>query len=232
MSYCVNCGVELDETAKLCSLCETPVQNPRNLVNQTAPKPFPTVRKEVSMTSKREVALLISVMLSSVAMCCGILNLFLRTHRIWSLYIIGADLLLWVWCVPPLLKKIPLWFRLLLDAMAVGVYVLLIAIDLDGMEWFMGVAMPILVLLMAMVLFLGISMGNGRSVISGMTLIIGMLGVFLCGVELIVDLWVKGYYQPSWSIAVLAICVALTIPLVVIRRVPNLREEARRRFHL
>ena len=28
MSYCVNCGVELDSTAQKCALCDTPVYNP------------------------------------------------------------------------------------------------------------------------------------------------------------------------------------------------------------
>ena len=28
MSYCVNCGVELDATASFCPLCHTPVLNP------------------------------------------------------------------------------------------------------------------------------------------------------------------------------------------------------------
>ena len=28
MSYCVNCGVELDDSAKKCALCSTPVINP------------------------------------------------------------------------------------------------------------------------------------------------------------------------------------------------------------
>ena len=31
MSYCVNCGVELDHTLKSCPLCETPVINPRDI---------------------------------------------------------------------------------------------------------------------------------------------------------------------------------------------------------
>ena len=32
MSYCVNCGVELDNSAKKCALCATPVVNPNALV--------------------------------------------------------------------------------------------------------------------------------------------------------------------------------------------------------
>ncbi|MBP1737692.1 MAG: hypothetical protein H6Q60_1573 [Oscillospiraceae bacterium] len=232
MSYCVNCGVELDETAGVCPLCETQVYHPRYPVNHTASKPFPTNRAEVSMASRREVALLITVMFVSVALCCGLLNLFLRTQRIWSLYIIGAVLTLWVWSVPPLLKNIPLWFRLFLDVIAVGTYVFLIAVDLDGINWFMGLALPILSLLMAVMLFLGISMGGGRSILSGMTLVIGTIGVFLFGVELFIDFWITGAYHPTWSIAVLATSAALVVPLIVVRRVPNLREEARRRFHL
>lgn len=31
MSYCVNCGVELDASAKICPLCNTPVINPKVL---------------------------------------------------------------------------------------------------------------------------------------------------------------------------------------------------------
>ena len=42
MSYCVNCGVELDETASFCPLCHTPVYNPNQPVNEASTKnPFP-----------------------------------------------------------------------------------------------------------------------------------------------------------------------------------------------
>lgn len=109
MSYCVNCGVELDDTAAFCPLCHTPVHNPNQPVNQTAPKPFPTERKEVPPASKLQVAILLSTILASVAVCCGVLNVFLRTQRTWSLYVIGAALMIWIWTVPPLLhhRRIP-----------------------------------------------------------------------------------------------------------------------------
>ena len=97
MSYCVNCGVELDETASFCPLCHTPVYNPNQPVNEAAPKPFPTERKEVPPSSKLPIAILISTVLASVAVCCGILNLFLKTQHTWSLYVIGAAIMLWIW---------------------------------------------------------------------------------------------------------------------------------------
>ena len=64
MSYCVNCGVELDDTAAFCPLCHTPVHNPNQPVNQTAPTPFPPERKEVPPASKLQVAILLSTIMA------------------------------------------------------------------------------------------------------------------------------------------------------------------------
>ena len=36
MSYCVNCGVELNPAASCCPLCGTPVLNPRQKADETA----------------------------------------------------------------------------------------------------------------------------------------------------------------------------------------------------
>ena len=136
MSYCVNCGVELDETASFCPLCHTPVYNPNQPVNEAAPKPFPTERKEVPPSSKAPIAILISTVLASVAVCCGILNLFLKTQHTWSLYVIrrgdyAVDLDRAPFAPP---QKDTFRLQLLADVLAIAVYVSLIAVDLwmDG----------------------------------------------------------------------------------------------------
>ena len=186
MSYCVNCGVELDDTAAFCPLCHTPVHNPNQPVNQTAPKPFPTERKEVPPASKLQVAILLSTILASVAVCCGVLNVFLRTQRTWSLYVIGAALMIWIWTVPPLLhhRKDTFRLQLLADVLAIAVYVSLIAVDLDGWDWYWHLALPIILLLGALFLFWGLTMGRRkRSTLTSMTLVIGSIGVLSIGVD-------------------------------------------------
>ena len=55
--------------------------------------------------------------------------------------------------------------------------------------------------------------------------------MFCVGVEACGDLYFYGEWSPVWSLVVLATCMGLCIPLLVIRRVPSLREEVRRRFH-
>lgn len=234
MSYCVNCGVELDDTASGCPLCQTPVVNPNHRTDAVSSKPFPTARGEVAPVSKWELALLISAMFASVAVCCAVLNIFLPAGRAWSLYVIGAAVMLWIWFVPPLLLRgMHLCLRLMMDVAAVGIYIFLISIDLNGRGWFMGLALPIILLGAAIMLFLGLMMQkNKRSILTSVTLIIGSVGFFLLGVEFFANHYLLGEWTPGWSLVVVTVCVALVIPLVIVRRIPSLREEMRRRFHM
>ena len=143
--------------------------------------------------------------------------------------------MLWIWTVPPLLhhKKDTFRLQLLADVLAIAVYVSLIAVDLDGWDWYLHLALPIILLLGALFLFWGLTMGQ-RKRRHPILHRIGnrLLGVFTLGVEGLIDGYLHGSWSPSWSLIVLAICVILLIPLIVIRRVPSLREEVRRRFHM
>ena len=233
MSYCVHCGVELHDSARACPLCHTPVVDPSKL-GAAPPElpPYPTQRAEVPPASKREAALLLTVMLLSVAICCGLLNLFLGRSVPWSAYVIGGAALLWVWVAIPLwFRALPLAVRLILDGVAVGLYVLVIALLADGMVWFKALALPIVLLATAVLLLLGLTL-PGRSILSSLSLIFGSIAVFLLGVELCVDRWLTGAWSPGWSIVVLVIAATLCAPLQVVRRVPSLREEVRKLFHL
>ena len=98
MPYCVHCGVELDEAASFCPLCHTPVVDPsarcRAPGQPEEPPFFPTRRAEVTPVSKQELALLVTAMLACVAVCCGVLNLFLKPERAWSLQAVLEPILL------------------------------------------------------------------------------------------------------------------------------------------
>lgn len=234
MSYCVNCGVELDGTAEFCPLCGTPVYNPRRPVDWDGPAPFPVEPGEVPLESRRAAAVLLSAMLGSVAVCCGLLNLILLARHIWSLYVIGAVAMLWVFVVPPLVwRKLPLPVMTLLDAAAIGLYVLLIAWELDGLNWYLHLALPAVILLGVILLAQVLLLRKGRrSILSTMALIIASVAVFIAGLELLGDLYFHGTWRPSWSLVVLIVAGAMEIPLLVVRWVPGLRREVRRRFHM
>lgn len=139
MSYCVHCGVELDRTASFCPLCHTPGGGSPPAGGYRLAQALSHPAGEVAPVSKVEVGLLITAMLASVAVCCGVLNLFLHAGRAWSLYVIGAAAMLWLWLVPPLLARgMHLLLRLAVGIGAVLLYVYLISVDLDGRTWFLG----------------------------------------------------------------------------------------------
>lgn len=234
MSYCVNCGVELDSTAKFCPLCQTLVCNPNQPVDRNSPTPFPMEREEVPLAPRRAAAVLISVMLGSAGLCCGLLNMVLLASQPWSLYVIGAAAMLWVFVVPPLLwRKLPLTAATLLDGLAIGLYVLLIAWEVDGLDWYLHLALPATVLLAVILLVQGLLFQRRQmSILSTLAVVIAAVAVFVMGLELLGDLYFHGAWGPSWSLVVLIVAVGLEIPLMVVRRVPGLRREARRRFHM
>ena len=188
MSYCVKCGVELDEGAERCPLCGTPAWKP----DETEPRYFPTKPAEVPRASRRAAAALLTAMLASVSLCCGLLNLILPTEHPWALYVAGAAVMLWIWFALPMLG----WA-------CVGVFLLSFLLR-DGR----------------------------RSRLSSLAMCIGAVGLMAMGVEYCLDRYFLEAWQPSWSLVVLVICIGLIIPLRIVRRVPSLREEARRRFNM
>ena len=106
MSYCVNCGVELDASARACPLCGTPVVNPRAPVQPDAPLPFPERRAEVAPVDRRGAGLTVTVMLAAAAACCAVLNrFFFFPQAPWSAYAVGGIFVFWVLVVSPLLWR-------------------------------------------------------------------------------------------------------------------------------
>ena len=63
MSYCVNCGVELDVTASACPLCNTKVYNPNQPVATDVPPPYATVKGHTEPVKMKEFTILMSIVL-------------------------------------------------------------------------------------------------------------------------------------------------------------------------
>lgn len=113
MSYCVNCGVELDASARKCALCATPVINPNIKNPETEETPFSEKLQIPEGIKKRFIAFVITVIMLIPDIVMFFMNVFFIKNGFWSIYVIAASLLVWVLFVLPLLagKKHPfmLW---------------------------------------------------------------------------------------------------------------------------
>ena len=89
MSYCVNCGVELEKSLQECPLCHTPVINPVEQNKALPPSPYPTNKGQVEVVKRKDLGILLSVVLSATSITCLLLNLLVFDSSLWSLAVIG-----------------------------------------------------------------------------------------------------------------------------------------------
>ena len=144
----MNCGVELDPSLKKCPLCNTPVINPNELEGLTYEPPFPTVKGQVDPVKRKDLFLFTIVVLLATSLSCLALNLFVYSRSLWSLFIIGICLVLFVFLLPAFIQnKFPIYVSLLFDGISIGIYLYLITYNTRSSEWFFQLALPVTVLL-------------------------------------------------------------------------------------
>ncbi len=113
MSYCVNCGVELDASARKCVLCGTDVYNPNKSEKEEndAPHPFSDhihLPEELSSQGRKKLVLaIVTTVMSIPNIVCLLLNFTLFKSHPWSLGVISGSLFVWSAFVFPFATKKP-----------------------------------------------------------------------------------------------------------------------------
>ncbi len=146
MSYCVNCGVELDDSAKKCALCQTPVLNPNKPVLTQSLTPFSKKEHIPKSTKTLFFALLVSMILLIPGIVCFLINILFYPGTFWSFYVCTTLLLLWVIFVFPFFtKKLHPYLMWGFDTVAVLLYVyFFFAMEHDTVNWYIKAALPII----------------------------------------------------------------------------------------
>ncbi len=149
MSYCVNCGVELDDSARKCALCQTPVLNPNKPIQTEAETPFSEKTHIPKNTKIKFIALLISVILFVPAIVCLLIDFLFFPKVSWSIFIGSSLLLLWIiFVLPSFIKKLRPYFMWGFDTLAVALYVyLFFVMDNDYlMVWYTKGILPMIII--------------------------------------------------------------------------------------
>lgn len=156
MSYCVNCGVELDASAKKCVLCSTPVVNPNFIVGENVKAPFSeTPHLPSQKVRTRFIALLVSMILLVPNIVCLLINAFIFSGAFWSLYIASTSFLLWAIFVFPFFteKKARPYLMWCFDTVSVAFYVwFFFAVGHENITWYLCGVLPIILFISALVL--------------------------------------------------------------------------------
>ena len=224
MSYCVNCGVELDASATKCPLCDTPVYNPKAPEPSTQPSPFPKEKGQVEVVKRKDLGVLLTVIVLATAVTCGLLNALVFRSSLWSLAVIGVFLVLWVIMIPVVIY--------LLDGVAVIVYLYLLTYLTGQSGWFYGLGIPVVLLVIAVVEAVTFCIRKlPMSFLTGALYLISGVAVLCVGLEILIDRFLGLGIELRWSAIVLTICVIVDITIATLLSRRRLRNAVRRRLH-
>ena len=217
MSYCVNCGVELESSLTECPLCNTPVINPKELYDQKKTSPYPKKRGQVDVVRKTDLSILICIVLGATSLSCAALNLLVFSGSPWSLFIVGACLILFVLALPVVIyTKLPIY----------------ISFNTAGSDWFLGLALPIVALATILVeIFTLLLRSFSFSHITLAVYFFAETAFFCVGIELLIRHYYEQPIRLVWSAIVLTVCTVIVVLLLTVLSRRRLRDAVRRRLH-
>lgn len=233
MSYCVNCGVELEDSLESCPLCHTPVINPNDLQKMKKISPYAREKGQVDVVKRKDLGLIACIVLIATSLSCLLLNLFVFTGSSWCLFIIGACLLLFVLLIPAVIyTKLPIYISLLFDGIAVGIYLYMITFNTTNDHWFSGLALPILALLTILVEILTLLLRSiPTSILTTALYIFGEIAFLCVAIELLIQHYCNISLHLTWSAVVLTACGVVIAMLITVLSRRRLRDAVRRRLH-
>lgn len=233
MSYCVQCGVELDPSLKTCPLCDTIVINPSSPISEDIPSPYPQRRGHEEAVSRKDLGILMTIILTASALGCALLNLLVFQGSLWSVVIIGICLNLYVWMIPAFLNtRLPIYFFILFDGASVGFYLYMLTYLTRSSVWLWKIALPIVLLVTILAeVFAVLIRALPSSLIAGAMYFFLETAVLCLGIESIIDLYKERPVSPSWSAIVLTVTGIIAIALAGVLSRRRIREAINRRLH-
>jgi len=232
MSYCVNCGVELDKTAEFCPLCNTVVINLTNPPDLLSKPPYPVEKGSVENLDRKGLAIFLTVVFAAIAVACLMLNLFLFKYGFWSAYAMGACLICWIFTVPAMILRPSLLLVILLDGAGIAFYCYVIAMQTASMVWYYQIALPIIIAITGLLfLYAYVTKRFKTSILLKTAYVFAEVGILNVVIELSIRHMLDDRFYIRWSAVVLTCCTIVVIALITVMRQKNLRDVVQKRLH-
>ena len=228
--YCVYCGVKLQDGAKECPLCRTPVaiaQAPETTEKALYSDRLPEKEKRHGIALV--VWLLTTVM---IAVCLGCLIFCLRTkgEASWSGYVLMSAGLIWMMLLFPLLfrRYRPMIF-LPVDFICLAAFLLYICVK-NGENWFLPFAFPVTGIACVLTL---IGVAIFRYIRQGRLRLLGLYLVLIGASFMLIEFFQHiTFVTPMWVWSLYCVCGfgALGLFLFIATLIPPLHAHLRKTF--
>ena len=230
--YCVNCGVELADTEKVCPLCGVVAYHP-DIPRQNGEPLYPSEKFPEKRVSPMGAKIIVSALFLLPVLITMLCDFQLHDRVTWSGYVIGGIIVAYVICV------LPWWFNkpnpvifVPCDFGAIGLYLLYISLYTKG-YWFLSFAFPVtggVALIVTAIVVLMRYIPKGSLYILGGASI--ALGIFIPLVEFLSYITFESIHFLGWSFYPMIVFVLLGGTLIFLAICRPARESMERRFFL
>lgn len=231
MSYCVNCGVELEKSARRCPLCNTPVINP-NQPPADEPPAYPENIFIPKKTRSKYMAFMVTIVMLIPNLICAFINLLYPDTGHWAVYVVSSSMMLWIFCVLPTFLKHNAYLFLGVDTAAALLFTFIMSV-FHGRDWFIKIALPAIlglaVMIGIMIYWISRKKREWPSICTG---VVGIIGVMSLLFEFLISWYVVGRPIIQYSVIIVASCVGLIVFFEFAGRNRRFRAWLTRRFYV
>ena len=200
---------------------------------RSRPAAVPQDKGQMETVKRKDLGLLLSMVIGACVATCGVLNLLVFNGAPWSLAVIGACVILWVFMIPAVIyTRQSVYVSLLLDGGAVALYLYMLTYLSGSDGWFLGLGLPITLLVTGLAEVVTLCIRRlPRSFLTVALYLFTALGLLCMGLEMLIRRYLEARIFLTWSAVVLTICTILDIAVITVLSRRRLRNALRRRLH-
>lgn len=230
MSYCVNCGVKLKKSEKVCPLCNTRVINPNILNNEYKPV-YSTIVEEYHKINTKYLCMLITEILFVVALITVLCDFIITKNFTWSIYVVASIIYLDSKLSFILYKK--KFIPLIIELLSTEGLLFVIAYLNNGLHWFLYLVCPfIFIVWLYIILCIFIFRNKKYNFLRRFALAFSSISVILLVIESCIDLFINEKIFLTWSIYASLPIIIISILTFIISYNKRLLDEIKQRIFI
>lgn len=230
MSYCVNCGVKLKKSEKVCPLCNTRVINPNILNNEYKPV-YSTIVEEYHKINTKYLCMLITEILFVVALITVLCDFIITKNFTWSIYVVASIIYLDSKLSFILYKK--KFIPLIIELLSTEGLLFVITYLNNGLHWFLYLVCPfIFIVWLYIILCIFIFRNKNYNFLRRFALAFSSISVILLVIESCIDLFINEKIFLTWSIYASLPIIIISILTFIISYNKRLLDEIKQRIFI
>jgi len=237
MILCPHCGVEVDDAAAPCPLCQQPVSRDVSPGPHGAPANAPAAAAgplEARRRVRRWLVELLAVLAAVGSAVILVIGVSTGHGLEWARYPLAGIWFLCLVAVAPLYLPRRPGAILAVESAVIAAFLAVLDQFTGGRAWFLPLALPTTALA-AIVLGAALAFIRhpGRSPFAAIAASLLAAGVFAFGLEVLLDRFLEGHIHPGWSLVALGSVLPVVLLLLYLRKWYRQRQvELQKLMHL